>query len=487
MGLPGDGLPGDGLPRTIAGCAAALRSGQLSSAQLVSALHQQADAADPALGAFTARFVEESHEAAAAADAELAAGLDRGPLHGIPMGVKDIIASREGITSASSAVIDPSWWTGQDAPAVARLRSAGAVIMGKTTTMEYALGEPDSDQELAQPRCAWDLSRWAGGSSSGSASGVAAGLMLGALGSDTGGSVRLPAAFNGVTGHKPTFGLVPKSGMHVLGFSLDAMGPIARTARDCALMLDVIAGADASDPSSVNGPAAGYAAALEPGDLDLSGVRIGVDQAAVRDREGCDPAVLGLFERAIGVLAAAGAVVVPVESPPWRLCALAAAVIWQADALSYHRDLIRAHWREFGRGIRAMFIEGLLVTPSDRAAADRVRRMICDHVSATLTGVDVVLSPTHGSVALPYEARSGSGVDETAFTVAWNLTGGPAASVPMGMTAQGLPLGLQIAGRPFQDARVLAVADAFQRLTSHHLACPPPVRPPSTRPLAGHR
>ena len=471
-------------PLTIADCATALRSGQLSSVQLVSAMHEYANAVDPLLGVFTTRYVEQSLEAAAGADRELAAGLDRGPLHGIPIGIKDIIASREGSTSASSAVVDPSWWADQDAPVVARLRSAGAIIVGKTSTMEYALGEPDSDQELAQPRCAWDLDRWAGGSSSGSASGVAAGLMLGALGTDTGGSVRLPAAFNGITGHKPTFGLVPKSGVHVLGFSLDAVGPMAPTARDCALMLDVIAGPDSSDASSAHRPAVGYAASLESHDPDLSGLRIGVDLAAIRNREGCDSTLLGLFEQAIGVLTGKGATIVAVESPSWPLAALSAAVCWQVDALAYHRDLVRERWREFGRGIRAMFIEGLLVTPSDYVVAGRVRRMLCDHVSATLADVDVVLSPTHGTGALPYELRSGSSVDETAFTAIWNLTGGPAVSVPMGMTARGLPLGLQIAGRPFQDARVLALADAFQRLTSHHLARPPIAREPFTRPLA---
>ena len=469
---------------TIADCGKALRCGQLTSLQLVAAMHEHAAVIDPRLGAFTSRYVEESLEAAARADRELAAGLDRGPLHGIPVGIKDIIASREGVTSASSAVVDPAWWAGQDAPAVARLRSAGAVVVGKTSTMEYALGEPDSHQALAQPRCAWDLGRWAGGSSSGSASGVAAGLMLGALGSDTGGSVRLPAAFNGITGHKPTFGLVPKSGVHVLGFSLDAVGPMAPTARDCALMLDVIAGPDDSDASSASGPAGGYAAGLGSGDPDLAGLRIGVDLAAARDREGCDPAMLSLFESAIGVLAGAGAAIVPVASPPWQLAALSAAVFWQVDALAYHRDMIRERWADLGRGIRAMFIEGLLVTPSDYVTAGRVRRMLCDRVSAVLTDVDLVLSPTHGTGALPWELRSGSSVDETAFTAIWNLTGGPAVSVPMGMTPQRLPLGLQIAGRPFDDGRVLAVADAYQRLTTHHLAAPPTARQSFASPLA---
>ncbi len=460
---------------TITEGAAALRDGRLTSLQLIAAVQAHAAAVDPKLGAFTTQYVAQSLAAAETADRERAAGRDRGPLHGIPIGIKDIVAAREGPTSASSAVVDPNWWAGQDAPVVARLRAAGAIIIGKTTTMEYALGEPDSDQALAQPRCAWDLGRWAGGSSSGSGSGVAAGLMLGAIGTDTGGSVRLPAAFNGITGHKPTFGLVPKSGVHVLGVSLDAVGPMARTARDCAVMLDVIAGYDASDASSARRPPGGIVAAIDR-QGGLQGLRIGVDLDAVRNRVGCDPATLRVFEAALRVFTTAGAIIIGSESPSWELCALCAAVVWQVDALSYHRELLRQRWSDFGRGIRAQFIEGMLVTPSDVKVADRVRRMIRDHMVSVLAGVDVVMSPTHGTAALPYELRSGSSVDATAFTSLWNLTGGPATSIPMGVTGEGLPLGLQIAGRPFDDARILAVADAFQQLTRHHQAIPPLAR-----------
>ncbi|MCB8877276.1 amidase [Acidisoma silvae] len=463
------------MPTTIAQSASALRDGRLTSVQLVSALQTRAAAIDPRLGAFTTQYIDHALAAAAIADRELAAGQDRGPLHGIPLAVKDIVAAKEGPTTASSAVVDPSWWQGQDAPVVARLRAAGAIILGKTTTMEYALGEPDSDQALAQPRCAWDLGRWAGGSSSGSGSGVAAGLMLGAVGTDTGGSVRLPAAFNGITGHKPTFGLVPKSGVHVLGFSLDAVGPMARTARDCALMLDVMAGHDASDASSARVAGGGYAKGLDT-PVNLTGLRIGVDLAAVAGRVGCDPATFGVFEAALRVFTDAGAILVPYVAPEWRLCALSAAVVWQVDALTYHHDLLRERWSEFGRGIRAQFIEGMLVTPSDMKAADRVRRQICAHMAQVLDGVDIVMSPTHGTAALLYDERSGSGVDETAFTSLWNLTGGPAISLPMGVTGEGLPLGLQIAGRAFDDGQVLAIADAFQAMTAHHRAMPPIAR-----------
>jgi aspartyl-tRNA(Asn)/glutamyl-tRNA(Gln) amidotransferase subunit A len=459
------------LPRTIAESAAALRRGTLTSVDLVRAAHQHADEIDGSLGAFTIQYREQSLEAAALADDAFAAGLDKGALQGIPLGVKDIIAARESATSASSAVVDSTWWANTDAPVVGRLRSAGGVILGKTTTMEYALGEPDGDQGLPEPRSAWDLTRWAGGSSSGSGSGVAAGLMLGAIGTDTGGSVRLPAAFNGISGHKPTFGLVPKSGIHVLGFSMDAVGPLARTVEDCAILLEAMVGHDASDPTSVHREHPGFVAALDVPE-PLAGLRIGVDIGAIVAREGIDPALLRVFETALEVFANAGAEIVPIVTPPWEMAAKVAAVSWQVDALSYHRELLRTHWSKFGRGIRAQFIEGMLLTPSDSLVADRVRRMLVDATAALLSDVDVIVSPTVGRGALPYHQRSGKSVDETAFTSIWNLTGGPASSLPMGFTSDGLPLGLQIAGRPFDDARILGIGHAFQGLTEHHLALP---------------
>jgi aspartyl-tRNA(Asn)/glutamyl-tRNA(Gln) amidotransferase subunit A len=231
-------------------------------------------------------------------------------------------------------------------------------------------------------------------------------------------------------------------------------------------------GYDASDATSVRREQANYVTALGLGD-PLAGLRIGVDMDAITERDGIDTALLGVFEDALEVLATAGAEIVPVETPPWKLTAKVAAISWQVDALSYHRELLRTSWNRFGRGIRAQFIEGMLVTPSDSVVADRVRRMLLDASAAILGTVDVIVSPTVGRGALPYDQRSGKLVDDTAFTSLWNLTGGPASSVPMGFASDGLPLGLQIAGRAFDDARILSIAHAFQGLTDHHRAVAP--------------
>ena len=249
------------VPSTIADAAVALRRGALTSVELTTRLLARADAHDSTLGTYVARFDDAALAAAAKADADFAAGVDHGPLQGIPLGVKDIIAAREGATTACSKVLDPEWGRGIDAPVVARLRAQGAVITGKTATMEFAMGAPDADGPFPIHRNPWNVERWPGGSSSGTGTGVAAGLILGGLGSDTGGSVRIPSALCGISGLKTTYGLVPKSGVVPLGYSLDTVGPMARTARDCALILQAIAGPSDDDATSVDRPVPDYAAA----------------------------------------------------------------------------------------------------------------------------------------------------------------------------------------------------------------------------------
>jgi aspartyl-tRNA(Asn)/glutamyl-tRNA(Gln) amidotransferase subunit A len=207
------------IPLSITEAAAKLRDGSLTSVELTSAVLARADAYDGEVGSYLARFDEQALAAAATADSDLAKGVDRGPLQGIPLGVKDIIAAADGPTTANSLVLDPAWGAGKDAPVVSRLKSAGAVITGKLTTMEFAIGSPDPTKPFPLPRNPWDTKTWPGGSSSGTGSGVAAGFILGGLGTDTGGSIRIPAAFCGVSGLMPTFGRVPKSGCTPLGYS----------------------------------------------------------------------------------------------------------------------------------------------------------------------------------------------------------------------------------------------------------------------------
>jgi aspartyl-tRNA(Asn)/glutamyl-tRNA(Gln) amidotransferase subunit A len=192
----------------------------------------------------------------------------------------------------------------------------------------------------------------------------------------------------------------------------------------------------------------------------------------VRSREGVSPDVIAVFEAALTELEAAGAWLVDVVTPDWELCALTAMVGWQTDALDYHLETLQTEWSRFGRGIRRQFTEGMLLSPTDVIAADRVRRLLIAEADAILQTVDIVVTPTVGRTAVPWELRSGNSVDAVAFTSLWNITGGPATSVPMGFAADRLPLGIQFAGRAFDDARLLRLAHEYQRRTAHHLAVP---------------
>jgi aspartyl-tRNA(Asn)/glutamyl-tRNA(Gln) amidotransferase subunit A len=233
---------------TLSEAARALRERKVSSVELVTAALARADALDELLGVYLHRLDDYALSRARQADGELAAGRDRGPLHGLPIGVKDILAMAEGPTTANSLILDPAWGQHRDAVVVERLKEAGAVITGKVTTMEFAVGLHDQTKPHPRPRNPWDPERFPGGSSSGTAAGVASGMFLAGIGTDTGGSIRTPAAYCGVSGLMPTFGRVPSAGCVPLGYSLDRIGPLARSARDCGAFLVAIAGPDARDP-----------------------------------------------------------------------------------------------------------------------------------------------------------------------------------------------------------------------------------------------
>ncbi len=458
---------------TIADAARGLRAGAVSSGELVEAAFAAADLWDPLLGVYLQRFDTEARAAAAAADAELASGIDRGPLHGIPLGIKDIITTLEGPTTAQSLVLDPGWTEGGDAPVVARLREGGAVMVGKTTTCEYAIGFPDADKPFPVPRNPWDTATWPGGSSSGTGAGIPVGLFLGGLGSDTGGSIRMPAAYCGLTGLKATFGRVPKSGAVPLAYTLDGIGPMARSARDCALLLAVMAGPHDDDPMSSERPVDDYAAALTG---DVRGLRIGVDRLA---RTGpAHPDLDGLFDDALRVLADAGAHLVDLELPLYDELNTAQLVTMTAESAAYHLPDLQSRWSDYGAGARFFIGGGALYTAADYVQAQRVRRLGQRLMGTVFTGVDCVVTPT-----CTWPAPTVASLDPLApmsslrglQTQYWNAVGNPTLSVPIGFTAEGLPMGMQISGRPFEDAAVLAVGDAFQHVTDWHLRAPQPV------------
>ena len=459
---------------TISEAGRRLRAGEITAAGLLHQVSDAADKQDPQLGVYIRRFPEQAMAAAEQADSELAAGIDRGPLHGIPLGVKDILAAAECITTGQSLVHDPAWWRGEDAPVVARLRNAGAVITGKTTTMEYAIGLPDPDKPFPVPRNPWDPAAWPGGSSSGTGAGVAAGMFLGGLGTDTGGSIRIPAAYCGITGLKPTYGRVPRAGCLPLGFSLDHIGPMARSALDCALMLNVMAGHDPRDPAAQRGAPEDFTAKMTG---DLSGLRVGVERAIPGTAPSRDPGVLPALDSAAGLLSAAGAEVVDVELSMYQALADADLVVMATEAFSYHRGAMSAgRWEDYGRYTRAFIAQGALLSAADYVTAQRARRVACAALSAVLSDVDVILTPTCAAGAPAYADIDMATLMTMIFTGAFNSTGLPVLAAPAGFTAAGLPLSVQVIGHPLAEATVLAVGDALQRQTSFHLREPEAIR-----------
>jgi aspartyl-tRNA(Asn)/glutamyl-tRNA(Gln) amidotransferase subunit A len=458
-------------PLTIEAAAEWLRAGRTTAVALTRDALELADRCDSELGSYATRFDESAMVTAERADAELAAGRDRGPLQGIPIGVKDIISTEEGPTRANSLVYDPTWGEGRDASVVARLREAGAVICGKTSTMEFACGFPQPSDPFV-PRNPWNTRCWSGGSSSGSGSGVAAGLFLGAVGTDSAGSIRIPAAFCGVTGFKPTFGLVPTSGCLPIDASLDTVGPIARSARSVAMMLDAMVGSErATDARTIDIP--NYAAAL---DGSLEGLRVGVDLANTLRSDALSPIIDPFVEPALDVsllaLKGAGATVTEIELPLFTELQDVVLLTGAAEAFTHHRDRLRQRWNDYSPAARLFLITGAMMSAGDYLLAQRVRRFGRDQLLAAFDNVDVIITPTACAGAPEIEAQALTAFYSQIFTTIWNAVGFPAVSVPMGFVEGGMPVGMHIAGKPFDDATVLRVADAFQRLTSWHLEVP---------------
>ncbi|MGW0519663.1 amidase [Crossiella sp. NPDC003009] len=439
------------MPDPLLDAAAALRAGEVTSEALTESAIAAADRDDARLGVYLTRLDDQARAAARRADRELAEGLDRGPLHGIPIGIKDNLALAGTPTTAQSLVLDPGWGGGRDAPVVARLRTAGAVLTGTTTMMEFGCGLPEVSKPFPVPRNPHDPRRWAGGSSSGSASGVVAGMFLAGIGSDTAGSIRMPAAFCGITGLLPTYGLVPTAGSVPLSPSLDRIGPLAHGARDCAAVLAAL--------TSFTMP--------EPAD-DLTGLRIGVVREHHFPAHG-DPAVASAFDTALDVLTGLGAEVTEVRLPYWRETITATLVTADCEGLAYHRANLAERWADYTVAARGLLATGALVSGADYVQAQRVRRVARAAVAELFAEVDVIACPTASTGAPPFDALAtpaGHQDNERLFgllhTPYWNAVGNPVLALPMGHTADGLPLSLQLAGPDHGEHVLIRVGAAFQ-------------------------
>jgi aspartyl-tRNA(Asn)/glutamyl-tRNA(Gln) amidotransferase subunit A len=425
---------------------------------------------NPRLGAFLAVTSETAMAEATAADAKLAAGIDLGPLQGIPYCVKDIITTKDAPTTANSLVLDREWGAGRDAPVVARMREAGAVLMGKTVLSEYACGLPDVTKGWPMPRNPWDPERSPAGSSSGTGIAVSTGMVYCGFGTDTGGSIRAPGAANGHSALKATFGRVPKSGCVPLGYSLDHIGPHARSAWDCAAMLNVIAGYDASDPCAAAEPIEDYTAAL---DGDVVGLRIGLPMNFWF--ESATPEVRDAVLAGVDQLRDAGAIVREITIPYAERAQTAGHVTMQSEALAYHLGDLQTRPEDYGLFSRITLMRGAFYTGSDYVQAQRFRTFFRRAVASAMADLDVLITPTSATPAgLIADASPNMLLETPLLTFPFNVTGQPAIAIPCGFSSDThMPLSMQIAGKPFAESTVLKVADAYQRLTDWHLSVPP--------------
>jgi aspartyl-tRNA(Asn)/glutamyl-tRNA(Gln) amidotransferase subunit A len=460
------------VPLTISAAGSALRAGVLTASELTSHLLRAISIGQASLGAFVTVCGDEALEAAQLVDNELRAGRDRGPLMGIPLAFKDMIATREAATTANSQAMDRSWHSGRDAPVVARLRQAGAIIVGKTTTSEFAYGTPDPDRGFPVPRNPWNTTHSPGASSSGTGIAVAAGMALGGLGTDTGGSIRSPAAANGVTGLKVTFGRVPKNGIVPLSFSLDTVGPLARSARDCAFLLQTIAGNDDGDPVSSHAQVPDYHSHLSG---DIEGIRVGLPIPYFLDSPALDDEQYESVLAAVDLLKEHGAHITRTALPHAKEAKEANQLIMVTEAFAYHRNNLAARWDDYGRYARRAFARGSFVSGGDYLCAQRFRSWFGREVGRLFKQIDVLITPAALGPAEPLADVDIEGhLEKAGFTQHWNLVGFPAAVLPCGAAARsGLPLAMQVVGKPFDEGTVLRVADAYQRLTNWHLRCPP--------------
>lgn len=448
-----------------------LGEGSLTATSLATALFDRIATTDAFLNSFVRLMQESAMAEAAAADERARAGRRLGPLDGIPLAVKDLYDTAGVVTAGGTAAFSERVPT-EDATAVRRLRAAGSVILGKTNTHELALGGTTNNVYYGPTHNPWRLDRVPGGSSGGSGAALGGGQALGALGTDTGGSIRIPAAFCGVSGHKPTYGLVGRGGVIPLSLTLDHAGPMARTVEDCALMLTALAGPDPRDFDSAMREGEDYAAALDGG---ISGLRFAAIPSLV---EGCTDDVRANFERSLDVLRSLGATITVCEPMAgydgWRA---ATATLLVTEGAAYVESILRERPQAIAEPTRTRMSRGLDVSGTAFVRALEARKRIESRFEAVLTehGLDAYLLPTSPNTAGPIDTdRHTDAAPPTVFrnTSVFDLSHQPSLSVPNGFDRDGLPTGLMISGAKFADALVLRIGHAYQQATDFHTLRP---------------
>jgi aspartyl-tRNA(Asn)/glutamyl-tRNA(Gln) amidotransferase subunit A len=452
--------------------AAKIRARQISPVDVTKSVLARIDALDATFNAFVTVLAEQALDDARDAEREILAGRYRGPLHGVPVSLKDLFAT-EGVRTTAGSRVLADHIPDHDATVVERLRMAGAIVVGKTNMLEFAYAAVHPD--YGPTRNPWDPARSSSGSSSGSAVAVATGMGYGSIGSDTGGSIRLPAAYCGIVGLKPTYGRVSRHGGIPVSWSADHFGPVTRTAGDAAALLGAIAGEDPRDPTSGRVPVPDYVAALGGG---LAGKRIGVSERYLRHH--VDPAVLEMVEQAIATLEGLGAAVEEISLPPPSEAVAALLAILMPEATVYHLPWLREQPESYSAAVRERLELGAVTPAVSYIQGQQARRRVIDAFLAAMEPVDLLVTPTGPTAATLLEGDLTTSDEADPQVLAalihfcgpFNLTGLPAVSIPCGFTPGGLPVGMQLVGKPWQEGSILAAAHAYQQATDWHHRLP---------------
>lgn len=464
------------LDLSLAEAARRVRARELSPVDLVQAALARIRETDDDLRAYITVFEEQALQIGKAAEIMAAAGHDLGPLHGIPIALKDNIALRGTRTTAGSKVLG-DWQPDADATIATRLRQAGAIFIGKTNMHEFAWGGTTANPHYGAARNPWNRERFPAGSSGGSGVAVAARSCFGAIGTDTGGSIRLPSAVNGVAGIRPTYGRVSNHGIIPLAWSMDTAGPMARTVEDCALMFGAMAGHDPKDPTTAARPCPDYLAGLADG---VRGLRIGVVPGYFFRH--LQPRVHDAVQAALDTFEQLGAQRVDVEIENIHGNISAQLTIESAEPSTYHQRWLRERPQDYGDDVRTLLEVGELLLATHYLQAQRYRTLLRNEfIEAFRNKVDVFVCPTLPFTATPIGATTvviENGAEEDMlsaimqFTGVASLTGLPAMSVPCGFDDDGLPIGMQLIGRPFDEATLFRMGHAYQGATDFHRRSP---------------
>ncbi|BCP53990.1 amidase [Kaistia sp. 32K] len=455
--------------------AARISDGEVTSVRVTELMLSRIAAHNPQLNCYITVCTEAALAQARAMDALRAEGIRLGPLHGVPIAIKDNMETA-GVRTTGGSPLYADHVPERDSTVVERLRRAGAVILGKLNMYELAFGGVHPD--FGETRNPWNLERSCGASSSGSGSAVAAGLAYAALGSDTGGSIRLPAAACGIVGLKATYGVVSRAGVLPAGYSLDHVGPMTRTVTDAAILMQVLAGPDPRDPAGSERPASDYLSGIE---LGIDGLRIGVPRRQANERIGQE--MLAAFHASLNLLRRAGARLVEIELPDHLASRSLMWAIAASELAEGHSDSLRERPNDYSPRVRGLITQGAFLPATEYIHAQRVRQTIARSYAEIMQSVDLIAMPV-----VPFPAWRVGDEDVTYDNVTenlmsgmtrycppFNITGQPAIALPAGFDSVGLPLSFQIAGRLHEDALVLRAARAFERLAGPH---PNPVLPP---------